>query len=194
MTISDGTHADSSKIVDITDQQDQGYFRCCSNYQIKASRFENEFVIETDGDVLVGHVKLYSQGYTCSALIMNLNKEVIMAISVHYIYPNTAYFFTPSTCTEYACVGELHVETEAGHRMFTFKKKQQAGPPRGVINIEPLGSSRKFQLLSGMESCGCFSLNNKSIDISSGQASPPFEVPFLLGIAFSASQVLPFKD
>jgi len=195
MTIFDGIRADSSKIVGFTEQQDQCCLPCCGNYQIKASRFENEFMIETDGDLLVGHVKIYPQKNTTSAFIMNKNMDPILAIHVDVYSPDTAFFHTPSSDAHYTYAGQLHldIDMDAGSRKFTFQDYTRNGNSQPEITIESSASSRKFQLHQEDEECASFSFDSKNIAVSNDQSQSPCDPPILLGIAFSASYFLPFK-
>jgi hypothetical protein len=193
MTVSDGVRVDSTEILDYIEHQEDGCFPCCSNYQIRASKYENEFMIETD-DVSIGHVKIYPRGGTCSAFIMDMNQEILLAINVHSIFPKTASFFTPSTSAEYDCKGDLHLEAEDDRRSFTFNNRLQTGTLRGSVQIRTLGSSCKFQLLANAEPCGHFTFNTKNINISGAQVTSFFDVLLMLGIAISACYMLPFKE
>ena len=177
----------------LSQNEDYACIPCEKKYQIKVSRFDNEFLIDVDDGIPVGQVKIYLQSDTSSAFIMSLNKDVILAINVHANLPNTAIFFTHSTGAKYVYAGELKLEMNADSKLFSFKNGVESGDHQDLIRIECSASSRKFQIHKGDNRCSSFSFDNKNIVITSDGQISPVEVPVLLGIAFSASYILPFK-
>ena len=187
------TNADSSIDEISLENQEQCCMPCCKNYQIKASRFDNEFIIDGDDGVSVGQVKIYAQSDRTSAFIMNMKKDAILAIHVRVSLPNTAFFYTPTTGGDYTYAGQLSLEMSADSKRFLFQNgtPDENSPPS--ITIECSASSRKFHLYQEGEQCGSFSFDYNNIVVSNDQSQFPCDPQIMLGIAFSASFFLPFK-
>jgi hypothetical protein len=185
--------ADSNMGVILPQNVDHACIPSDKKYQIKASRFDNEFLIDCDNGLVVGQVKVYPQSDTSSAFIMNMNKDVVLAINVHVSSPNTAIFFIPSTDAQYLYAGQLKLEVKADCKAFTFENNLENGTYQGTIKIACSASARKFHLSAGEDRSTSFSFDNKSISVTSEEQLAPSDVPILLGIAFSASYILPFK-
>ena len=186
-------NANSSVDVLPSENQEQNGFPSCKHYQIKISRFENEYIIDDDGGNAVGQIKIYPQGDVFDAFIMAMNKETVLAINVRAKAPTIAEFFKPSSSSKYIYAGQLKLEMDGDRKTFTFTQPNNGGNPGTVIHVEGAVSSRKFSVHDGGHQEASFSFSEKDLAIACEESPYPGCELLLLGIAFSASYLLPFK-